>query len=205
MKKTSLGELIANSVSHGIGAILSLTGLIVLLVKADTFVEVSASLVFGLSMFLLYIFSTLFHAFPEKMKRVYNVFQRLDHSAIYLLIAGTYTPFILIAIKSILGYVLLSILWTLAILGIVMKSIWIKKFQKIHLLFYLLMGWSVVLIYRDITSVFNDVLLLLLIGGLFYTIGVGFYIVKFKYQHFIWHLFVLFGSIFHFISVYLIL
>ncbi len=205
MKKTSLGELIANSVSHGVGALLAIAGTIVLIIRGDSTKEVLAVIVFGFSLVMLYLSSTLFHAFPEKMKRVFAVFQRLDHSAIYLLIAGTYTPFIVLSVSTSKAYILLGFLWVIAIVGIVFKSIWIKKFKYVHLINYLLMGWSIILVYQDLLANLNDLFIFVLIGGIFYTIGIGFYVSRFKYQHFIWHLFVLFGSIFHYVSVYLIL
>ncbi len=205
MKKTSLGELIANSVSHGVGALLAIAGTIVLIVRANSTREVLAVIVFGFSLVMLYMSSTLFHAFPAKMKRVFAVFQRLDHSAIYLLIAGTYTPFIILSVSTNKAFILLGLLWVIAIVGIVFKSIWIKKFKYVHLINYLLMGWSIILVYQDLLANLDDLFQFVLIGGIFYTIGIGFYVSRFKYQHFIWHLFVLFGSIFHYISVYLIL
>lgn len=204
MKKTSLGELIANAVSHGVGALLAIAGLVVLLVISDTTVEIIASLAYGISLIILYFSSTLLHSFPEKMKRVFTVFQRLDHASIFLLIAGTYTPFLLVLVGSTEAYILLGALWLLAILGVVMKSIWISKFQYVHLVIYLLMGWSIMLIYNQVVDSIGNVLLWVIIGGLCYTVGVAFYIAKFKYQHFVWHLFVLAGSVFHFISIVLI-
>jgi hemolysin III len=138
------------------------------------------------------------------MKRVFTVFQRLDHASIFLLIAGTYTPFLLVLVGSTEAYILLGALWLLAILGVVMKSIWISKFQYVHLVIYLLMGWSIMLIYNQVVDSIGNVLLWVIIGGLCYTVGVAFYIAKFKYQHFVWHLFVLAGSVFHFISIVLI-
>lgn len=204
MKKTSLGELIANAVSHGVGALLAIAGLVVLIVVADTQVELIASIIYGLSLFTLYMCSTLLHSFPEKMTRVFAVFQRLDHSSIYLLIAGTYTPFLIVLVRNTEAYILFGVLWGLAILGVVLKSIWIKKFQMIHLAIYLLMGWSIMLIYDTAIPLLGDTVIWVVAGGLCYTIGVGFYVAKFKYQHFIWHLFVLAGSVCHFISVLLI-
>ena len=200
MKKTSLGELIANAVSHGVGVLLAISGLVILLVNANSGLEVLSSLVFGISMILLYTSSTLFHSFPEKMKRVFAVFQRLDHSSIFLLISGTYTPFLILVVNNTRGYVLLGILWVITIIGIVFKSIWIDKFKIIHLIIYLLMGWSVVFVFRDFMAniVHFD---FVLIGGLSYTIGVAFYIARFKYAHFIWHIFVLLGSFMHFLAI----
>lgn len=201
MKKTSLGELIANAISHGVGALLAIAGLVVLLVISDTTAELVASLVYGISLIILYFSSTLLHSFPEKMERVFTVFQRLDHASIFILISGTYTPFLLVLIGTNDAYVLLGSLWALTIVGVVMKSIWISKFKYVHLTIYLLMGWSVMLIYNQIAEGIGSILILLVLGGLCYTIGVAFYVAKFKYQHFVWHLFVLAGSVFHFVSI----
>ncbi len=203
-KKTSLGELIANAVSHGVGFLLAISALIVLLIVSDTTKEVYASLIYGSSLIILYLSSTLLHSFPEKMRRVFTVFQRMDHSSIFLLISGTYTPFLLVLVGTKEAYYLLGFLWFLTILGIVFKAIWIDKFQYFHLLIYLLMGWSILLIIDQAGPLIGSALIYVVGGGLCYTLGVVFYISKFKYQHFIWHLFVLAGSVFHFVSVILI-
>ena len=204
-KTTSLGELIANAISHGIGVLLGITALVLLVIKADTLTETLATLVFSVSLIILYLSSTLFHSFPDKMEKVNAVFQRLDHSSIFLLITGTYTPFLVLALANTKAYVLLSVLWSFTLLGIILKSIWIKKFQYVHLAMYLIMGWSVVLVYSDMKAIDTGALLYLFLGGMSYTIGVIFYVSKFKYQHFVWHLFVLAGSIFHFFCIYLYL
>jgi len=204
MKKTSLGELIANAISHGVGALLSIAALVVLLVISDTTAEIIASIIYGLSLMILYFSSTLLHSFPEKMTRVFTVFQRLDHSSIYLLISGTYTPYLIVLLGTKEAYILLGVLWGLTILGIVMKSIWISKFKYVHLAIYLLMGWSIMLIFDQVLQGLGSTLTWVIIGGLCYTVGVAFYVAKFKYQHFVWHLFVLAGSIFHFISILMI-
>lgn len=200
MKKTSLGELIANAVSHGIGFLLSIAGLIILIVKAEGTREVLSVIIFGVSMMLLYISSTLFHSFPDKMKRVLAVFQRLDHSSIFLLIAGTYTPFLILVVNNTKGYVLLGFLWVITIVGIVFKSIWISKFKFVHLAIYLLMGWSVIFVYDDFIQNIGNYYFVV-IGGISYTLGVAFYVSKFKYSHFVWHIFVLAGTFFHFLAV----
>lgn len=206
MRKETLGELIANAVSHGIGMILAIVALVVLLIRADGPTEVTGVVVFAMSMFMLYTSSTLFHAFPHSMKRVMAVFQRLDHSAIYLLIAGTYTPFVLLLSPQRSGIILLVILWVIAVTGIVFKSIWIRRYQGIHLLMYLLMGWSAVFIWRDVASaITQEAFVLLLVGGLSYTLGVIFYISRFRYAHFVWHVFVLGGSFFHFLTISVLL
>ena len=201
MRKTSLGELIANAVSHGVGALLSIAGLVILLVISDTTAEYIASLVYGISLMILYFSSTLLHSFPEKMKRVFTVFQRLDHASIFLLISGTYTPFLIVLLGTVEAYILLGALWALTILGIVMKAIWISKFKYIHLIIYLLMGRSILLIYEQVFDGLGTLLIWVVLGGICYTVGVIFYIAKFKYQHFVWHLFVLAGSVFHFVTI----
>ncbi len=205
MRKTSLGELIANAISHGVGVIFAITVLVLLLVRAEGLAEILSSIAFASSMIILYLSSTLFHSFPEKMKRVYTVFQRFDHSSIFLLITGTYTPFLVLVVDNLKGYILLVVLWLITIIGIVFKSIWIRKYHKFHLVLYLLMGWSVIFVYKDVIAVADDFLLFLFLGGLSYTVGVAFYISKFKYQHFVWHLFVLGGSVLHFICIWEIL
>ena len=205
MRKTSLGELIANAVSHGVGFLFAITALVLLIVRANGVAEVLSSIAFGIALVLLYLFSTLFHSFPEKMKRVYGVFQRLDHSGIFLLITGTYTPFLVLVVQNTRGYVLLGILWLITIVGIVFKSIWIKKFHYIHLGLYVLMGWSIVFVGTDILDNLGSSFIYVLLGGLCYTGGVAFYISRFKYAHFVWHLFVLGGSIMHFFAVWIVL
>lgn len=202
MKKTSLGELIANAISHGAGAILAIAGLVLLLIKANTLPEILSSLAFGMAMIVLYFSSTLFHSFPEKMTKVYTVFQRLDHSSIFILISGTYTPFLVLLVGTTQAYILLIVLWSITIVGIVMKSIWINKFKFVHLAIYLFMGWSILFIINEVYYSVGDVFLFLLLGGISYTVGVAFYVSHFKYNHFVWHLFVLGGTIFHFIAIY---
>lgn len=203
MKKTSLGELIANAISHGVGVLFAVTALILLIVKSDTTPELLSSLVFGVSMIMLYLASTLFHSFPEKMTKVFAVFQRLDHSSIFLLISGTYTPFLILVVHSTKGYILLAALWLITIIGIVFKAIWIKKYQKFHLMLYLLMGWSVIWVFPEVLDGMTPTCFMyLLIGGISYTLGVVFYVARFKYAHFVWHIFVLGGSFMHFMCVW---
>lgn len=205
MKKTSLGELIANAVSHGVGVVFAITYMILLLIRSDQIQEILVSIAFGVSMIVLYLSSTLFHSFPEKMKRVYKVFQRFDHSSIFLLITGTYTPFIVLCANTTTGYILLGTLWFITIVGIVFKSIWIDKYQYVHLALYVLMGWSVIFVWNDIQPNLGSSIWFLLFGGISYTLGVGFYVSRFKYAHFVWHIFVLLGSFMHFIAVWGIL
>lgn len=205
MRKTSLGELIANAVSHGVGVLIAIAMFVILVVRSNSTEEVLSSVAFGTAMIVLYLSSTLFHSFPEKMKKVYAVFQRFDHSAIFLLITGTYTPFIILVAQNTSGYVLLGALWLITITGIVFKSIWVSRFHYIHLALYVLMGWSVMLIWSDISPLLDNAFWYLLLGGISYTVGVAFYVSKFKFAHFVWHLFVLGGSILHFFAVWIIL
>ena len=146
-----------------------------------------------------------YHAFPEGKAK--NVFERLDHSSVYLLIAGTYTPFCLIAIGGVVGIVICCIQWILAILGVVFKVLWIEKYTKIHVLTYLLMGWMIIFFASTIFKAVSFIgFILLLLGGLSYSIGVLFFVFDwFKYHHFVWHVFVLVGSILLFFSIYIFL
>lgn len=202
MRETSLGELIANAVSHGIGVILAITALVLLVDKADTLIEVISVLAFGISMVVLYLSSTLLHSFPDTMKTVKSVFRRFDHSSIFILIAGTYTPFLVLLLGTKEAYYLLIGLWTITILGIIFKAIYNDKFMAATVVIYLLMGWSFLLISNDIVSGLGDEIFLLIAGGIFYTVGVIFFASKFKYSHLVWHIFVLGGTITHFICVY---
>ncbi len=202
MRKTTLGELIANAVSHGIGAIFAIAALVLLLVKSDTTVEILSSLVYGISMVVLYLSSTLLHSFPDKMKAVKSVFRRFDHSSIFILIAGTYTPFLVLLIGTTEAYYLLVGLWVLTLIGIILKSICVDKYMGVSLVIYLLMGWSIIFLSKDIFEGLGNQVSLLVIGGVLYTVGVAFFISKFKYSHLVWHLFVLGGSAVHFICVY---
>ena len=203
MRRERLGELIANSVSHGLGVAFGVFALVILVLRADSPEAIAGVLVFSIALILLYGSSTLFHTFPQSMQRVFSVFQRFDHCAIYILIAGTYTPFVLLMAPTTRGYLLLGILWGIAILGIIFKAIWIRKFKVFHLFMYLAMGWSVVTIWPDIQGgISSSVMMFLVLGGFSYTIGIVFYISRFSYAHFVWHIFVLGGSVFHFISIY---
>lgn len=201
-RKTSLGELIANAVSHGIGFGLAIAALVLLVIKADGIAEILSSVAFGVSMIVLYLSSTLLHSFPDKMKSVRNVFRRFDHSSIFILIAGTYTPFLVLLVGTTEAYLLLIGLWVITFLGILFKSIWAEKYMGVSVVIYLLMGWSFVFVSKDVYAGLGNEIVLLVLGGVSYTVGVLFFISKFKYSHFVWHLFVLGGTFFHFICVY---
>jgi len=204
----SIGEEIFHAVTHGIGAGLSVAGLTLLVVlavlKGDITQVVSFS-IYGGSLVLLYLASTLYHAFQNP--RVKKIFKIFDHAAIFLLIAGTYTPFLLVGLRGAWGTTLLVIIWGIAILGVSFKAIFIHRFEKLAVLGYILMGWLGVIATKEmIANIPLGGLAWLAAGGAAYSLGVIFYALKkIPYMHAIWHLFVLGGSICHFFAVLLYL
>ena len=205
--KLTLGEEIANAITHGIGAVMSIVAIILLTTKAfkygDT-PDIIGSFVFGLSMFFLYMMSTLCHSFGLMNGITRKVFRILDHGAIYVLIAGTYTPFCLSAIGGEKGYIILAIQWSLAVIGIVFRAVFYDRYTPIHVAIYVAMGWMVVVFIKSLLPVVPSTgMILLLAGGVCYTVGILFYAIRmFKYHHMIWHLFVLAGTVCHFFLVY---
>jgi hemolysin III len=207
-KNFSVGEEIANAVTHGIGALLGIAALVIFAVKGarnhDPLYIVSM-MIYSVSTIILYTSSSLYHAL--KKGKAKNVFERFDHLSIYLLIAGSYTPFCLLAIGGIWGIAVCVIQWALAIVGIVFKAIWIDRLVKIHALIFLAMGWMIIFFVNSIFRALSPIgFSLLMAGGLSYSIGVLFYVFSwFKFHHFVWHLFVLAGSILIFFSLYMFL
>ncbi|MFQ5641851.1 MAG: hemolysin III family protein [bacterium] len=202
----TLGEVIANSITHGIGAALSIAGLAILVLlaalKGDVWRIVSFS-VYGTTLVVLYLASTLYHSFQNP--KVKHLFKIIDHAAIYLLIAGTYTPFMLVSLRGAWGWTLFGIIWGLALSGIVFKAFYIHRFTKLSVVFYILMGWLCVLALKKMqVSIPLGGLVWLAVGGVLYTVGIIFYAWQgLKYSHAIWHLFVLGGSICHYFSILL--
>lgn len=200
----SISEEIANSVTHGIGLILAIAGMGVLVSFAsrlgNTWHLVSCS-IFAATLILQYAFSTLYHSI--QIPRAKSIMRILDHSAIFLLIAGTYTPFMLVNLRGPWGWTLFSIVWSLAILGVLFQVSLLRRWQGVSLALYIGMGWVVVVAIKPmLEAVALGGLILLLAGGLAYTFGVIFYIWKsMPYHHAIWHGFVLLGSILHFFAV----
>lgn len=193
-----------NSISHLIGAVASMVGLIFLVVVAsrqgDPWKIVSFS-IYGFTLFILYVFSTLYHSLAGKPKAVFRI---LDHNAIYLLIAGTYTPFTLVILRGGWGWSIFGILWGLAILGIILESKPQKGRRILPIVIYLLMGWLGIIAIKPLLQIFHPAgLIWILAGGIFYTSGIFFYVMsnRFRYFHGIWHLFVLAGSTCHYFSV----
>lgn len=199
----SISEELMNSISHGIGAALSIAAIVLLILNSNFEAKsIVCVTIYSVSLFILYIISTLYHALlPGKAKKVFRV---LDHCSIFLLIAGTYTPICLLVLNSVVGWVLFFIVWIAAIVGIVFNSIDIKKFAKFSMICYIAMGWVVIFAIKPlIDSITNLQLALLVLGGISYTVGAVLYVVgkKQKYIHSVWHLFVLIGSILHFFMV----
>lgn len=205
-RRQKLGEEIANAISHGIGALFAIAATVLLLVHAATYgtaITVVSAALYGFSMILLYSVSCIYHALtPPRGKRV---FQILDHCSIFLLILGTYIPIALVGIGGAFGWVVFGVITACAVFGITMTAVDLHRFKKLSFALYLIMGWLVVFTVRNIFQVasWNGVLLLFL-GGLFYSLGIFFYKKKeWVYMHFVWHLFVLAGSVFHFFLNYL--
>lgn len=198
----------ANVLTHGVGSILSFIGCLFLILKArsvpDGWHLVSYSL-FGISLIVLYTSSFLYHYLSDRKAK--QIFRKIDHSAIYLLIAGTYTPFLLTNLRGNSGWVMFIIVWVFAVAGIWIKIRTRIKSKWFSASIYLVMGWLAILIYRPMMNNLPGAsLVLLAAGGFFYTFGVIFYVWKtLKFHHAIWHLFVLAGSICHYFSVYLMI
>ncbi len=203
-----LREEIIHSITHGIGALLAISALVLLVVRAvlrGSIWHVASFALFGATLILLYLFSTLYHSITNKKAK--NVFARLDHAAIFLLIAGTYTPIMLTCLRGRWGWSMFAIVWAMALAGVVIRSIYLDKFRMLSTFIYVVMGWSFLIAYNEITSKIPPASLrLLLYGGIAYTVGVLFYAwKKMPYTHAIWHLFVLAGSVFHFFAIYFLI
>jgi hemolysin III len=198
------GEEIANSITHGIGAALGIAGLVaIVLVSAlhGSAVQMVAGIVYGTSLVLMYTSSTIYHALANN--RAKRVFKILDHSSIYLLIAGTYTPVTLIALRGPWGWTLFGVVWGLCVCGIVFKSLWIGRLKVASTVVYVLMGWCAVLAIRPLLAALPWAgFVWLIAGGLCYTAGVAFYVNSRRFAHSIWHLFVLAGSVCQYWAVF---
>lgn len=208
IKDFSLKEEIANSVLHGIGSVISIVFLVLLIIKSiqiGTPWHIVSYTIFGVSLVILYTMSSIYHAFPNGKAK--EVFERFDHISIYILIAGSYTPFCFTILKGPMGWTIFGLQWGIAILGIVFKSIWIKKYVTFSTFLYVVMGWVIIIAIKPIIISLSPYgLYFLVLGGVSYTLGTIFYLFRlFKYHHAVWHIFVLAGSIFHFITIYIYL
>lgn len=208
----TIGEEVANSVSHGLMTVFGIVGLIMMLIKSTDEFQVASAIIFGISMIILYLSSTMYHALSFTGAK--SVFKRFDHIGIYMLIGGTFAPIFLllpafrVPIFGMEGWITLGLLlcilqWLLIITGMVFKSIWVYKFQTMHIVIFLLLGWSGLYFMIDLYKYSPSTMWLILLGGLSYSIGVIFYKQSDKlYFHFIWHLFVGLGTILQFMAIY---
>ncbi len=201
----TLSEELINSISHGVGAILSVAALVLCVIQSainGTAWGVVSSCIYGSSLIVLYCMSTLYHAITNKTAR--KVFRVFDHTSIFFLIAGTYTPITLVTLRGPLGWVIFGIVWGAAVLGIVLNAISIEKFKRFSMICYIGMGWAVVIGIKSVIQKMPGMgLMFLVLGGVLYTGGIIFYALKkYKYMHCVWHMFVLAGSIMHFFCIY---
>ncbi len=202
--KASLKDEIVNSITHGIGAALAIAALVILIVFAAIYGNawhIVSFTIFGTTLVILYLASTLYHSLQgEKVK---HLFRKFDHMAIFLLIAGTYTPFCFSVLYGWMGWTLFGIVWGAAVLGIVFKALFTGKMELLSTIMYIVMGWAIIVFIKPLyENISATTFTLLLAGGLSYTIGTIFYVKeKIPYNHGIWHVFVLGGSVLHFFSV----
>ncbi len=205
--KYSLSEELLNAISHGLGALFGIVGTVLCIVKAantgDPWRIVSGS-IFGVTVLLLYLMSCLYHALKVNMAK--RVFRVIDHCTIFLLIAGTYTPFTLVTLRGTVGWVLFGIVWGMAVLGITLNAVNLKKFSKISVACYLVMGWAIIAAFQPLVEALAPQGVSLLIwGGIAYTVGAILYGIgaKVKYFHSVFHFFCLAGTVLHFFAIYL--
>jgi len=201
--QSRLGDLLANSITHGVGALFAIAGaayLIAASTRGTARIVVSCS-IYAATLVLVYVCSTLYHSLARTRAR--HVFHVLDHSSIYLLIAGTYTPFTLVSLHGWLGWMLFGVVWGLAVIGVVFKSVAIGRFAVVSAVVYLFMGWFVVIAARPLIHAISwHGMLWIAAGGLAYTAGIAFFAFdRVRYFHALWHVFVLGGSVAHFFAV----
>ncbi|MGN1112461.1 MAG: hemolysin III family protein [Acutalibacteraceae bacterium] len=206
IKKYTLGEEIFNSVSHGVGAGLSVAGTVVLIVSAVIHTNawgIVSSCIYGATLIILYTMSTLYHSLTNAKAK--SFFRIMDHNTIFLLIAGTYTPITLYFLGGVTGWVLFAIVWGAAVIGIIINSINLEKARIPSIFCYVAMGWVIIFAIKPLIAAMPTLsLVFLIIGGVFYTLGIIFYAVKkVKYFHSVWHLFTVAGSVFHYFSILL--
>ena len=194
-----------NSISHGTAALVSIIGFIILLQfckKSNTEYLLFSIIIYGISLIILYTSSTIYHS--VKNQKLKHIFRIIDHCSIFLLIAGTYSPVLLIVIGGETGWYMFSIQWTIALIGVIFKVFYTGKYELISVCLYILMGWMIIFKLNElIISIPESGFLLLLSGGIIYTIGIIFYVIdtKIRYSHFIWHLFVIAGSLTHYLMI----
>lgn len=203
MRQQTVFEEKLNAITHAIGAVFGIVALILLIVfeTKKTAFSLFSVIVYGISIIILFTASTMYHSFTDEKKKHY--FRIVDHISIYLLIAGTYTPVLLITLEQSKGWLLFYIVWAIAGFGVILKLFFTGKFETFSTLLYLVMGWLIVFDFSTLSSLMaSNGLVLLIAGGLAYTVGIVFYAIeKIPYNHVIWHLFVLAGAILHFFMI----
>lgn len=203
-KLQTRAEEIGNATTHAMGALLSLAAITLLIIfsatQHDGF-KLLSGIVFGCTLFLMYVSSTIYHSLTNP--RLKHLFRIADHASIYLLIAGSYTPFMLVTLRGPWGWTMFTVIWSLALVGVIFKLFLVHKFELLSTIIYLLMGWMSLIVIKPIYQLLPaGGLACIVAGGLCYTVGVIFYAwERLKYSHVLWHLFVLAGSIFHFFAV----
>lgn len=204
LPKYKLGEELINSISHGLGAMLSIAALVLCIIKSSSGLALFASLIYTISSIILYLMSCLYHSLkPNNAKRVFRI---IDHCSIFILIAGTYSPIVLLKLPVLLGWTIFGIVWAIAIVGIVLNSIDIHKFRHISMALYLISGWCILVSFKSLwLNMSHTGIFLILLGGIMYTIGAVLYGVgkKKRYMHSIFHIFCLLASICFFLAIYL--
>ena len=203
-KTQTLVEEIANSITHGLGLVLSVAAFTILVVYASMEGDpwrITAFSIYGSSLTILYLVSTLYHSLTNS--RIKAIFRRLDHAAIYLLIAGTYTPFILISLRTTWVIYILPIVWTMAVIGVYIKVFYIHRYERLTLVYYIIMGWMALIAVKPLfNSIPIESFVWIIVGGVAYTTGVIFYVWnRLPFNHTIWHGFVLAGSFSHFMGM----
>ncbi len=197
-KKYTPAEEFMNAFSHSLGALFSIYAIVMLAVSSHTPTEASSTAIFGATLFILFQSSALYHAMVNETAK--KVFRKIDHSAIFMLIAGTYTPILLLVVDFPLNIALLAMTWYLSITGIVYSCLTLK-FKYLSTGLYLVMGWLSLFLFFKIWNVSHIAVYLLLLGGLFYSSGCIFYLLKKKFMHTIWHIFVIIGAICHYLCI----
>ena len=201
----TFGEEIANFASHTAGAGLSIIALVILTIRASWArnpAAIFSFIVFSVGLIILYTMSSIYHGLKPGTAK--NVFEILDHSAIYILIAASYTPFLLLVVSEPMNVIICWLQWIICVAGIVFKAFFTGKFKLFSTMLYLIMGWMIVFAWNDLIKNINQVsLIYLILGGVLYSLGTIFYSWKIcKFNHMIWHIFVILGSVFHFLAVY---
>lgn len=202
----SLGEEVANSISHGLGLVAAIVGTPFLILSAIDYADMSFLVgvsIFSATMIVLYLASTVYHAMPQGKAKY--VFQVIDHSAVYLLIAGTYTPFMLGVLEGVWGWSLLAAVWTLAMVGVGLKAFGKASHPAVSTTLYVILGWLILIAIKPLVALMEpDGLLLLVLGGVLYTLGVVFFVIdsRLRYGHLVWHLFVVGGTVSHYFSIF---